>query len=35
MKWFDKWFYKQAKKAWENKDRFDMEKGVLICQDYK
>ena len=23
--WFDKWFYKQAKKAWENKDRFEQE----------
>jgi len=25
MKWFDKWFYKQAKKAWENKDRYEIE----------
>jgi hypothetical protein len=25
MKWFDRWFYKQAKKAWENKSRYDME----------
>jgi len=24
MKWFDKWFYKQAKKAWQYKER-DME----------
>ena len=23
MKWFDKWFYKQAKKAWENKDQYE------------
>lgn len=23
MKWFDKWFYKQAKKAWENKDCYE------------
>lgn len=23
MKWFDKWFYKQAKKAWDNKDRYE------------
>lgn len=23
MKWFDKWFYKQAKKAWESKDRYE------------
>jgi len=29
MKWFDKWFYKQAKKAWENKDRFDMEEEAI------
>ena len=25
MKWFDKWFYKQAKKAWENKDQYEEE----------
>ena len=25
MKWFDKWFYRQAKKAWENKSRYDSE----------
>lgn len=25
MKWFDRWFYKQAKKAWANKDLFEME----------
>ena len=25
MKWFDKWFYLQAKKAWENKDRYEEE----------
>jgi hypothetical protein len=25
MKWFDKWMYKQTKKAWENKNRFEME----------
>ncbi len=23
MNWFDKWFYKQAKKAWENKDSYE------------
>lgn len=23
MKWFDKWFYKQAKKVWENKSRYE------------
>ena len=23
MKWFDKWVYKQTKKAWENKDRYE------------
>lgn len=23
MKWFDKWFYKQTKKAWENKDHYE------------
>lgn len=25
MKWFDRWFYKQAKKAWENKNQFEEE----------
>lgn len=25
MKWFDKWFYSQAKKAWENKDQYEEE----------
>jgi hypothetical protein len=28
MKWFDRWFYKQARKAWENKDRYE-EEGVV------
>jgi len=28
MKWFDRWFYKQAKKAWENKSRYEMEEEV-------
>lgn len=23
MSWFDKWFYRQAKKAWDNKDRYE------------
>jgi hypothetical protein len=23
MKWFDQWFYRQAKKAWENKDTYE------------
>lgn len=25
MKWFDRWFYKQAKKAWDNKDSYEEE----------
>lgn len=25
MKWFDRWFYKQAKKAWDNKSAFEQE----------
>ncbi len=25
MKWFDRWFYRQAKKAWENKDSYEEE----------
>lgn len=28
MKWFDKWFYKQAKKAWDNKDKYEHEAYV-------
>ena len=23
MKWFDQWFYRQAKKAWDNKNKYD------------
>lgn len=23
MEWFDKWFYSQCKKAWDNKDRYE------------
>jgi hypothetical protein len=30
MKWFDKWFYKQAKKAWTNKDRFEEEESIQL-----
>jgi len=30
MKWFDKWFYKQTKKAWENKDRYEENAYVSI-----
>ena len=25
MKWFDRWFYRQAKKAWDNKDNYEEE----------
>jgi hypothetical protein len=30
MKWFDKWMYKQTKKAWENKNRFEMEDEAVM-----
>ncbi len=30
MKWFDKWMYKQTKKAWENKSRFEMEDEAVM-----
>jgi hypothetical protein len=30
MKWFDKWMYKQTKKAWENKNRFEMEEEAVL-----
>lgn len=30
MKWFDRWFYKQTKKAWENKDRYEDEFAVQM-----
>jgi hypothetical protein len=36
MKWFDKWFYKQAKKAWDSKDRYEMEeesKRILSAKE--
>ena len=23
MKWFDQWFYRQAKKAWDNKNKYN------------
>ena len=29
MKWFDKWFYNQAKKAWMNKDRYESEGSYI------
>lgn len=25
MKWFDKWFYKKAKQAWESKDQYEQD----------
>jgi hypothetical protein len=28
MKWFDKWFAKKCKQAWENKSRFDRDELV-------
>ena len=34
MKWFDRWFYKQAKKAWENKNQYDSE-NLVKERDYK
>lgn len=30
MKWFDKWFYKQVKKVWDNKDRYESDEPVAI-----
>ena len=36
MKWSDKWFYRQAKKAWDNKDRHEMEeesKRILSAKE--
>ena len=34
MKWFDKWFYNQAKKAWDNKDQFEMaeESNLIVAK---
>jgi hypothetical protein len=33
MKWFDRWFYKQAKKAWEMKDHYEeSERGIGILE---
>jgi len=36
MEWFDRWFYKQAKKAWDSKDRYEMEeesKQILSAKE--
>ncbi len=35
MKWFDKWFYKQAKKAWENKDRYEEEDRYVSLKEMR
>lgn len=32
MKWFDRWFYRQAKKAWDNKDAYEQNEAE---RDYK
>jgi len=32
MTWFDRWFYKQTKKAWENKDYYEQQ---YEDRDYK
>lgn len=33
MKWFDKWFYKQAKKAWDMKGYYeDSDRGISILE---
>ena len=33
MKWFDRWFYKQAKKAWDSRDSY--EESVNYKEDRK
>ncbi len=33
MKWFDRWFYKQAKKAWDNKDEFESEGYINLPKE--
>ena len=36
MERFDRWFYKQAKKAWDSKDRYEMEeesKQILSAKE--
>ena len=30
MKWFDRWFYRQVKKAWENKNRYEEDEAVQM-----
>jgi len=30
MKWFDKWFYKQTKKAWDNKSKYEQEEYISL-----
>lgn len=33
MKWFDRWFYKQAKKAWENKDSYEEDAPIITAKE--
>ena len=33
MNWFDKWFYKQSKKAWENKHKFEADQPMEASLD--
>lgn len=35
MKWFDKWFYTQCKKAWENKDQYESEGNYVSLKEMK
>ena len=30
MKWFDRWFYQQAKKAWTHKDEYEQENYIKM-----
>jgi hypothetical protein len=30
MKWFDKWFYKQTKRAWENKSKYEENQYISL-----
>ena len=33
MKWFDGWFYKQTKKVWENKDKYeDSQRSINVLE---
>ncbi len=35
MKWFDRWFYRQAKKAWDNRDSYEEQGNYVLSAKEK